>query len=97
MIIFKGLKFIEGEGQMRFAGFDTTTDKTEKSYNFVEVDVAGGARTIGGKMAGTSESGRLRYVSHTLTENRLIIVHRSEIVETKTVFESYDDTAAVRV
>ena len=97
MITFKGLKFVESDGQMRFAGLSGAADKAEKSYNFVEVDVAGGAKPFGGKMIWTSEADNLRYVTHTQTENRLEIVHRSECVETKTVIEGYEDTSAVRV
>jgi alpha-galactosidase len=48
-------------------------------------------------MVNSSEGRRLRYVSHQQTDNVLIIIQRSSLVEVKTVFTAYEDTNAVRV
>ncbi|MBQ7830958.1 MAG: alpha-galactosidase [Clostridia bacterium] len=68
-------------------------------YGFVEVQIAGENKNthLGAKMAKSSEGEKLRYLSHTQTENRLEIVQCSDLVEVKTIFEGYTDTNTVRV
>ena len=97
MIVFKDFTFVEIEGQMRLKGINSAANGEEKSYHIVEADIAGGAKSISGKIVGTSEKNTLRYVAHIQSKDRLEIVHRSELIEAKTVFESWKDTAAVRV
>ena len=67
-------------------------------YGFVEVQIAGENKDthLGAKMARSSEGRRLQYVSHTQTENRLVIIQRSPLVEVQSVFEKYPDTNAIR-
>ena len=69
----------------------------DKNNSFVEVQVCGENKDthLGAKMARSSEGRQFRYVSHTQTENRLEIVQRSALVETKTVFTTYEDTNTV--
>ena len=66
---------------------------------FVEIQISGENKnsTMGIKMVHSSEGERLRYVSHTQTDNRLEIVQRSDLVEVKTVFTAYGDTNAISV
>ena len=52
---------------------------------------------MGVKMAKSSEDCRLRYLSHTQTENTLTLKQRSEWIETTTVFTVYEDCNAIRV
>lgn len=67
-------------------------------YGFVEVQIAGENKDthLGVKMARSSEGRKLRYVSHEQTENRLVIVQRSNLVEVQSIFERYDGTNAFR-
>ena len=69
----------------------------DKKYPFVQVQVAGENKQTGAKMIHTSEGERLRYVTHILEDDRLEIVQRSELVETKTIFTGYADTTAIRI
>lgn len=66
---------------------------------FAEVQVCGENKDshLGVKTACSSEGARLRYVSHELTEDRLVIRQQSDIVGVKTVFVGYDDTDTVRI
>ena len=66
---------------------------------FVQVQIAGENKNshLGVKMARSSESGRLRYVSHAIQEDTVTIVQESPCVRCETIFQTYDDTNAVRV
>lgn len=95
-ILFKNLLFevidnralLKRCGQISFSG-----------YGFAEVQIAGENKDthMGAKMAKSSEGSKLRYFSHTQTENRLEIVQHSDLVEVKTVFDGYSDTNTVRI
>ena len=90
-IHFKNLSFVICDGRIFLANVEG------KLFPFVQVQVAGENKATGAKMIHTSEGDRLQYVAHELQENRLEIVQRSVLVETKTVFQGYDDTTAVRI
>ena len=68
------------------------------AYRFVEVQLAGEHKNSheGIKMGVSSEGPWLKYVSHEIKENQLVIIQRSERVEVKSVFLSYPDTNAIR-
>ncbi len=96
-IVFGSLTFVvEGEKIVlrQFGNVHNDGDN-----GFVEVQVCGENKDthLGAKMAHSSEGRRLRYVSHSLTGNRLEIVQCSALVEVKTVFTAYDDTNAFSV
>lgn len=100
--LFSGLKFTISDGKIGLAkcGIQNAFDVSDKKpVNFVEIQIAGENKDshYGNKMICSSEGCRLRYVSHTITENRLEIVQKSRLVETKTVFVSFPDTNAVSV
>ena len=90
-IHFKNLSFVICDGRIFLANVEGNL------FPFVQVQVAGENKATGAKMIHTSEGDRLQYVAHELQENRLEIVQRSVLVETKTVFQGYDDTTAVRI
>ena len=66
---------------------------------FCEVQVAGFVKDshLGVKMVNSSEGRKLRYVSHVLTDNSLVIVQKSALVEVTTLLLSHDDCDAVQV
>ena len=66
---------------------------------FVQVQIAGENKDthMGAKMVRSSEARRLSYKSHTISENALTVVQESSNVRCETVFETYDDTNAIRV
>jgi len=68
-------------------------------YGFVEVQISGEEKRghLGTKMICSSEGARLRYVSHEISDNKLIIVQKSDLTEVKTEFSAYDDCNAVRI
>ena len=65
----------------------------------VEVQIAGQDKPshMGVKMANSSEGCRLKYLSHTQTENTLVLKQRSDLIETTTVFTGYENCNAIRV
>ena len=67
--------------------------------NFVEVQITGENKPthMGAKMANSSEGGRLKYVSHRQTKNRLEIVQQSPKIRVTSVFIAYDDSNTVRI
>lgn len=64
-----------------------------------EVQIAGEVKDshLGIKMINSSEGRKLRYVTHTQTENTLEIVQESELVRTVTTFAAHDDTNGVQI
>ena len=66
---------------------------------FAQVQVAGENKNthMGAKMVNSSEVLRLRYCSHSVNKNMLIICQRSELVEIESRFTGYEDTNAVRM
>lgn len=68
-------------------------------YIFVELQIAGENKKThaGAKMYNSSQAWILQYVSHEMTENKLEIVLKSDKVQTKTFFEVYTDTNAIRI
>lgn len=95
-IIFKGLVFeqINDKIFLHTCG----SFRNDAGHSFAQVSVSGENKQshLGGKMFQSSEGERFVYVSHTQTENTLEIVQRSPLVEVKTIFVGYGDTAAVR-
>ena len=71
----------------------------KNNNGFVEVHIAGEHKKVraGAKMIASSEGYRLKYVSHCQAENCLEIVQKSDLVEVKTTFFSFEDTNAIRV
>lgn len=55
----------------------------------VEVQIVGENGPIDARQFNTSEKRRLGYVSHEISENELVIVQRSELVETRSHFAYY--------
>ncbi|MBE6685481.1 MAG: hypothetical protein E7592_07550, partial [Ruminococcaceae bacterium] len=66
---------------------------------FCELQIAGENKCshLGVKMVNSSEADKLCYVSHTLTDNKLVIVQRSALAEVETAFISYGDCKAVQI
>ena len=66
---------------------------------FVQVQIAGENKDthMGAKMMRSSEAGKLSYKNHTISENTMTVVQESPNVRCKIVFETYDDTNAIRV
>ncbi len=100
---FHGLTFkVTEENRVFMAsgfGFCAKEDTTGGDLPIVEVQVSGEDHAIDGahRMVRTSEGRALRYVSHTVSDDRLEITQRSPRVEVKTSFVAYSDTNAVRV
>lgn len=68
-----------------------------KYFTFCEFDVAGGSSSGTNRLCGTKATKSLKYVSHSITNDILTIVQRSDIAEVTSRFECYDDTNATRV
>ena len=95
---------------MKF-GFLSFEIKDEKIYltghgdyqtlpqGFVEVQIAGGNSPThkNGKSVRTSESNELKYISHKVLDNKLIIVQRSNKVEVRTVFTSFSNGNTITI
>ena len=94
-ICFKKLTFTVVGGCIRLARFGAFA--TSNAKPFAAVHVCGENKPRGGKLIHASECENLRYVSHTLTDDCLTIVQKSELVEVKTVLQGYSDTDAVSV
>ncbi len=94
---FKGLTFEVSEGKIILTDFKGFRQRNR--HNFAEIQIAGENRPshAGTKTVYSSEAGRLKYISHSLTENRLSVVQESELITAETVFVSYDDTDTVRI
>lgn len=92
-IQFKDMTFTIQDNRIyltKFGAFGTES-------RFVEVQVAGEHKDshMGIKMGKSSEGEKLQYVSHNIEEDTLTIVQRSDLIETQSVFHSYNDTGAI--
>lgn len=96
MVQFKNLSFSVENEEIKLQNAEHFT---ELNTGFVQVQVAGENKDshLGAKMVRSSESGRLRYVSHTVSDGSLTVVQDSPNVRCETVFETYSDTNAIRV
>ena len=103
MIEFHGLEFELNEGALllmkTFGSRVSPFPQFYKEYRFAEVQVAGENHDVhgGAKQFLSSESMKLKYVSHKIEGDVLEIVQRSELVEVTSVFCAYPDTNALRV
>ena len=97
IISFANLNFEVVDGKVFLS--EVTHCVKGASRHFVEVQVAGENKIthMGVKMINSSEGEKLRYVSHTQSEDQLIIVQRSELVEVSSIFTAYNNCHAFRV
>ncbi|MDR2202030.1 MAG: alpha-galactosidase [Clostridiales bacterium] len=101
-IKFKELEFEADGGRIfltRAFGSAPFQKELRELCVFVEAHIAGENAPVsrGAKQFMSSEWDKLRYVSHTQTDNALNIVQRSALIEVVTHFSGYPDTNAARV
>ena len=101
-IIWGGLSFrVLDDGRValvRSFGMDNAarTDRHPR-MTFSEVELSGGSTSGTVRMHGAEASGKLRYAGHSVRENELEILLRSDEIEVSCRFVKYEDTNAVRV
>ncbi len=93
---FGSLQFKIEEGKINLVGQGGVQTKP---YGFAQVQILGENKptALGAKTAKTSEGMQLVYSSHELTENKLVIVQRTDRVEVKTVFTKGEACEVIRV
>ncbi len=101
-INFGKLKFVVIEDKIRLASWFNNKPKADLSANFghfVEVQIAGQNKNshLGSKMINSSEGKNLNYLSHTISNDCLVIAQASEKITVTTVFKKFDDTNAIQV
>ncbi len=96
MIKFKNLEFSIEDGKIFLCRCGNLKNL---HTGFVQVQVCGENKDshLGAKMANSSEGIRMCYVSHSIDGGSLTIIQKSPLIETKTIFTTYDDTNAIRV
>ena len=97
-ITFKNLEFqINEKNQILMKKFGCFS--SEKGGVFAEVQVCGQNKPThsGVRMISSSEGSRMQYVTHSVTDNLLVIEQRSDLVCVKTFFETYDDNDVIRM
>lgn len=96
MLQFKNLTFTTQDDVIKLHKADCFS---ELDNGFVQVQIAGENKNthLGAKMARSSEADRLVYKSHRVCGNTLTVVQESPNVRCETVFDTYDDTNAIRV
>lgn len=89
------IEIVEGKALLKQCG----NLRTDRGQVCVEVQIASQDKPshMGIKMANSSEGCRLQYLSHTQTDDTLILKQRSELIETTTAFTVYEDCNAIRV
>lgn len=68
-------------------------------FPFIELQIAGENKNshYGSKMIKSSESEKLKYVTHSLDKDYLIITQKSDLVEVKTYFKCFSNTNTISV
>lgn len=96
-INFKNLEFVIVNDKILLVRCGNLHNET--GFPFVEIQLAGENKCgyLGNKMVHSSESGKLYYISHEISDNQLIIRQRSDLIEAITYFDSFDGSDAVRV
>lgn len=101
-ITFKSLKFNVSNdktvGLTNFYGYaQEFDDKTIYRYTFPEFDTTEGNMSGRFQKRGSAQTRALRYVSHTIKQNELILIQKNSEFEITSTFTGYDDTNAVRI
>ena len=100
-IIFKTLQFkvVDGRVFLNFFSGMRSGANTDMCMPLSEIQLVGGngQAVYSTSFVGGSESANLRYVSHEIGNNLLLIVERSERLEIETRFISYNNTNAIAV
>lgn len=99
-ILFKNLKFRVTDGAVDFVsgfGTDHSEESNVKKLKVTDVQLNGKNHQISGshKMYSSSEKSSLLYVSHSISDNKMLFVEANDTVEVTTHFESIGD--AIRV
>ena len=96
-IIFKQLEFEVVDDKIVVSKIGKF--KSDSKFGFVEVNIAGKNKygQNSAKMICSSEERELKYVSHTLDTNSLLVVQKSNDILVTSVFTSYDNTDAFSV
>ena len=96
MLHHKNISFTFKDDEIFLKNFGNFKDLDTK---FVQVQIAGENKDthMGIKMVNSSETGKLKYISHTLNENTLVITQQSDLVKTETTFVCYENTNAIRI
>ena len=95
MIDFKNISFVTEDGNLFLT--DIGNLHNLKS-SICQVHISGGFKKThrGNKLCDSSEGVLFKYVSHEISDNKLIIKQESSTVSANTVFEFYEDTNAIR-
>ena len=95
-IRFRNLLFTVTDGKLHL--IDCAHFHSERGRAIAEVQIAGENKPshMGIKMIHSSEGGRMRYVSHEMTDSTLCLIQQSELIRARTVFEAYPDTCTLR-
>ena len=96
-IVFYNLTFTVQNEVVRLVRFGDFVNPSGSIFAEVQISGENKDSHMGAKLVNSSEGRRLRYRSHTQTENCLEIVQASDLVEVKTVFNAYTDTSSVQV
>lgn len=94
---FKNVKFDIKDSKIYISSLGAFVNLS--NCGFTEVHIAGENKATheGIKLINSSEGSRLRFVSHSIDGDSLSVIQQSDLVRTKTVFTSYDDTNALRI
>ena len=94
VVKFGFLEFEIKDGNIRLIGHGKYKTAPQ---SFAELQIAGenAPSHLNGKSVRTSEANKLRYISHRLSGNRLVIAQRSEKAIVRTVLESFSNGNAV--
>ena len=79
MLHHKNISYTFKDDEIFLKNFGNFKDLDTK---FVQVQIAGENKDthMGIKMVNSSETGKLKYISHTLNENTLVITQQSDLV-----------------
>lgn len=96
MLQHKNISFTFNGNEIFLKDFGNFKDLNTK---FVQVQIAGENKDthMGIKMVNSSEAGKLKYISHTLNENTLVITQQSALIKAETAFIFFNDSNAIRI
>ena len=98
IVSLRALYHIANDGEaVDDESFVAWTYKDGLGPTFCEFDVAGGSLSGSCRLCDSAATAALRYVTHEVTEDALILVQQSELVTVTSRFTAYGDTNAIRV
>ncbi len=96
-INFGSLCFEVANEKIRLVSFGDIISYADLPFSEVHISGENKDTHLGAKLTNSSEGRQLNYISHELLPTKLTIIQESKLIRVKTIFTSYENSAAIRI